>query len=45
MPTTLKQMMEAANAAVPRVTPAEGKEKMAKENALVVDVRDTPELE
>jgi rhodanese-related sulfurtransferase len=37
-------MLEAANAAVPRVTPAEAKDLIAK-GALVVDVRDAPELE
>ena len=45
MPTNVKQMMEAANAAVPRITPAQAKEMMAKGNALVVDVRDAPEVE
>lgn len=41
----VKQMMEAANAAVPRVTPAEAKAMMAKGNVLVVDVRDAPEVD
>src|SRR5579875_3033626 len=45
MPTTLKQMMEAANAVVPRITPAEARELIAKGDALVVDVRDAPEVE
>ena len=45
MGTSVKQMMEAANAAVPRVTPAQAREMMAKGNTLVVDVRDAPELE
>ncbi|HEY4922645.1 MAG TPA: rhodanese-like domain-containing protein [Xanthobacteraceae bacterium] len=44
MPTTVKQMLEAANAAVPRVTPAQAREMMAKGNALVVDVRDASEV-
>jgi rhodanese-related sulfurtransferase len=44
MPTNVKQLLEAANAAVPRVSPAEAKEMMAKGNTLVVDVRDAPEL-
>jgi rhodanese-related sulfurtransferase len=44
MPTTVKQMLEAANAAVPRVTPAQAREMMAKGNTLVVDVRDAPEV-
>jgi rhodanese-related sulfurtransferase len=45
MPTSVKQMLEAANAAVPRVTPGEAREMIAKGNTLVVDVRDTPEVE
>jgi rhodanese-related sulfurtransferase len=45
MTTSLKQMMEAANAAVPRVTPAQAKEMMAKGNVLIVDVRDGAEVE
>ena len=44
MPTGLKQLMEAANAAVPRVTPAQAKEMIAKGNVVVVDVRDGTEL-
>ena len=44
MVTTVKQLLEAANAAVPRVTPAEAREMMAKGNTLVLDVRDAPEL-
>jgi rhodanese-related sulfurtransferase len=37
-------MMEAANAAVPRITPAQARDMMAKGNTLVVDVRDAPEV-
>jgi predicted sulfurtransferase len=37
-------MLEAANAVVPRVTPARAREMLAKSNTLVVDVRDAPEL-
>ena len=44
MATSVKQMMEAANAAVPRITPAEAREMIAKGNTLVVDVRDAPEV-
>lgn len=44
MPTTVKQMIEAANAAVPRVSAEEARELIAK-GALVVDVRDAPEVE
>jgi len=45
MPTSVKEMLEAANAAVPRMTPAEAKAAIAKGNAVVVDVRDAPEVE
>jgi rhodanese-related sulfurtransferase len=45
MATSVKQMMEAANAAVPRITPAEAREMIAKGNTLVIDVRDAPEVE
>jgi rhodanese-related sulfurtransferase len=45
MPTSVKQMMEAANAEVPRITVAQAREMIAKGNTLVVDVRDAPEVE
>ena len=45
MATSLKAMMEAANAAVPRVTPAQAKDMMSRENVIVVDVRDAKEVE
>jgi len=44
MVTTVKQMLEAANAAVPRLTPEEARQMIAKGNTLVLDVRDAPEL-
>jgi rhodanese-related sulfurtransferase len=44
MATSVKQLLEAANAAVPRITPAEAKEMIAKGGTLVVDVRDAPEV-
>jgi rhodanese-related sulfurtransferase len=44
MVTSVKAMLEAANAAVPRITPAQVRDMMAKGNTLVVDVRDAPEL-
>jgi rhodanese-related sulfurtransferase len=44
MATNVKQMMESANAAVPRLTPAQAREMMAKDNVLVVDVRDPAEV-
>lgn len=45
MATSVKQMMEAANAVVPRVTPTEARELMAKGDTVVIDVRDAPEVE
>ena len=45
MAISVKQMLEAANAAVPKITPAEAREMIGKGNALVVDVRDAPEVE
>lgn len=44
MPTSVKQLLEAANATVPKVTPAEAKAMIAKGDALVVDVRDGTEV-
>ena len=44
MVTTVKQLLEAANAAVPRITPAEAREMIAKGNTVVLDVRDATEL-
>jgi rhodanese-related sulfurtransferase len=45
MATSVKTMMEAANAAVQRISPADAREMMAKGNTLVIDVRDAPEVE
>lgn len=45
MATSVKQLMAEANAAVPRITPQEAQGIIAKGNALVLDVRDAPELE
>jgi len=45
MATSVKQMLEAANAAVPKITPAAAKELIAKGNTLVVDIRDAPEVQ
>jgi rhodanese-related sulfurtransferase len=45
MALSVKEMMEAANAAVPKITPAQANEMIGKGNALVVDVRDAPEVE
>jgi len=45
MPASVKEMIEAANAAVPRISPEEAKAMMAKGDVLVVDVRDAPEVQ
>jgi rhodanese-related sulfurtransferase len=45
MATSVKQLMEAANAAVERITPANAQAMMAKGDTLVVDVRDPSEVE
>ncbi len=44
MALSLKQMMEAANALVPKITPQQAQDMMAKGNALVVDIRDGTEV-
>jgi rhodanese-related sulfurtransferase len=45
MALSLKQMMEAANAVVPKVTAAQAREMIARGNTLMVDVRDGSEVE
>jgi len=45
MASSVKQMLEAANAVVPKITPVEARELIGKGNTLIVDVRDAPELE
>ena len=45
MTATVKEMIEAANSAVPRITPADAQAMIAKGDVLVVDVRDAPEVE
>src|SRR5262245_49068627 len=45
MAKSVKQMLEAANTAVPRITPAQAQDMIAKGGTLVVDVRDAPEVE
>lgn len=44
MPLTVKDMMEAANAAVERIDSARAQQLVA-DGALLLDIRDTPELE
>lgn len=45
MATTVKELLAQANAAAPRIQPAEAKQKLASGEALLVDVRDAPELQ
>jgi rhodanese-related sulfurtransferase len=44
MSVTVKQLMEAADAAVPRITAARAQELLAQGNVLLLDVRDAPEV-
>jgi rhodanese-related sulfurtransferase len=44
MATSVKQMLEAANAAVPKITSDQAGDMIKKGNTLVVDVRDAPEV-
>jgi rhodanese-related sulfurtransferase len=44
MPASVKEMLAAANAAVPRLSPAEVAAHVKAGDALIVDVRDGPEL-
>ena len=44
MPTSVKEKLAAANAAVPRISQAEAAKLIAGGEVLVVDVRDAPEL-
>lgn len=45
MSTGIKQLIEAANAAVPRISPAQAQDMIAAGQAVVIDVRDAPEVE
>src|SRR3954469_7778372 len=45
MSTSVKELMAAANAVVPKITPAEAQAMIAKGDTLVLDVRDAPEVE
>ncbi len=44
MPASVKEMIEAANALVPKISQEEAKAMMANGDVLVVDVRDAPEV-
>jgi rhodanese-related sulfurtransferase len=45
MPTSLKELMAAANASVPKISPQDASALMKGGNVLVVDVRDGTELQ
>ena len=45
MAKTVQQMLEAANAVVPKVDVAEARRLVEEENALLVDLRDSAEIE
>jgi rhodanese-related sulfurtransferase len=44
MATNVKQMLEAANAAVPKITPDQAADMIKAGNTLVLDVRDAAEV-
>jgi rhodanese-related sulfurtransferase len=44
MASSVREMLAEANAAVPRLNPAEVREMIGKGDVLIVDVRDAPEL-
>jgi rhodanese-related sulfurtransferase len=45
MSTGIKQMIAAAQAVVPRISPAQAQDLVASGQAVVIDVRDAPEVE
>jgi rhodanese-related sulfurtransferase len=45
MPSSVKELLAAANAAVTKISAAEAKRLVAEKDALVLDVRDAPEVE
>jgi rhodanese-related sulfurtransferase len=45
MAKSAKDLVEAANAVVPRISPAQARELIDAGNTVVVDVRDAPEVE
>lgn len=44
MPKSVKELVQAANAVVPRIAPEDARQRIA-DGALVVDVRDAPEVD
>jgi rhodanese-related sulfurtransferase len=45
MSRNVKDMLAEANAAVPKISPDEARKMVAEKNAVIVDVRDAPELQ
>ena len=45
MPDSVKSLLEAANGAVPRIAPADAKAMIDRGEAVVIDVRDSAEVE
>ena len=45
MPNSVKEMLAEANAAVPRVQPAEARQLIGPDNVLILDVRDPSEVQ
>jgi rhodanese-related sulfurtransferase len=45
MAKSVKEMLSDAHSVVPKITPDEARNMIARENALVVDVRDAPEIQ
>ena len=45
MTTNVKELLSAANAEVPRISPDEARRVVTEQSAVIVDVRDMPELQ
>lgn len=45
MSRNVKDMLAEANAAVPKISPDEARKMVAEKNAVIIDVRDAPELQ
>lgn len=45
MSRTVKDMLAEANTAVPKISPDDARKMVAEKNAVIVDVRDAPELQ
>lgn len=45
MSRNVKDMLAEANAAVPKISPDDARKMVAEQNAVIIDVRDAPELQ